>query len=46
MGELVVRGNEIHAVRKVTKMDDATTSLIHLFSFIEETIFPGVEGSI
>ena len=45
-GELVVRGNEIHAVRKLTKMDDAMASIIHLFSFGEETRFPGIDGSM
>lgn len=46
VGERVVRGNEIHAVRKLTKMDDPTASIIHLFSFVQETRFPGVDVGI
>ena len=33
--ELIVRWNEINANRKMTKMDDVTTFVIHLFSFRE-----------
>ena len=46
VAELIVKGDEIHAVRKLTKMDDATASIIHLFSFGEETRFPGIDGCI
>ena len=35
VGELVVRENEIHSVRKLTKMDVATASIVRLFSFVE-----------
>ncbi len=46
VAELIVKGDEIHAVRKLTKMDDATASIVHLFSFGEETRFPGIDGGI
>lgn len=45
-GELVVRGSEIHAVRKLKKMDVATASIVHLFSFGEATRFPGIDGGL
>ena len=46
VAELIVRGDEIHAARKMSRMDGTTASLMHLFSFGEEATFPGVEGSI
>ncbi len=46
VGELIVKGGDIQAIRKLTKMDDVTASIIHLFSFGEETTFPGVDRGI
>ena len=46
VGELMVKGDEIHATRKLTKMDDTVASIIHLFSFGEEAKFPGIDGGI
>ena len=44
--ELVVKGDKIHAARKMSRMDDATASIIRLFSFREETGFPGIDRGI
>ncbi len=46
VAELIVKGDEIHAARKLTRMGDATASIIQLFSFGEEATFPGIEGDI
>jgi len=46
VAELIIKGDEIHAARKLTRMGNATASIIHLFSFGGETAFPGIEGGI
>lgn len=46
VAELIVKGDEIHAARKLRKMGDATASIVHLFSFGEETRFPGIGRGI
>ena len=46
VAELIVKGDEIHAARKLTRMGESTASLIHLFSFGEAIAFPGIERGI
>lgn len=44
--KLMVKGEEIHAMRKLTTMDDTVASITHLFSFGEEARFPSIDGSV
>ena len=46
VGELVAKGSEVGAVRKLTRADGTLAHLVQVFSLAEKGQFPGVEGGL
>jgi transposase len=46
VGELVAKGSEVGAVRKLTRMDGTVAHLVQVFSLAEGGGFRGIEGTI